>query len=303
MQGRHRGVKVLRWGLVLLGLVFALPTLADAQPRRDRPRTRPKLPGGRPSGKDPTDPKNQDAATRKKAATYFQKGQALLAKGQFARAATQFKAVIELVGLNGQGNAAMSQLQSIHRRGMDEIKKALGLYQEGKYRESLALAKQTKVLYANIFGGLNVVVDAPSIPRLAKQLIHKIDHDPTAQRAIQEFEAAKRAKKIPRMERRAKKDSTHYLDLYKALKTISTRFPKCDTGARCKARLVALRKDGPIWRHITREKERRFISSALQKIDQYQKSGLTKEANAEVKKLRELYSGKSLAKLRKMAAK
>lgn len=301
MQKRHRGVKVLRCGLVLLGLVVALPSPADAQFRPNRPRR--DLPGGRPSRNDPTDPKNMDEATRKKAALYLQKGQAFLAKGQFSRAATQFKAVIELAGLEGVGNSALSQLRSIHRRGMDEIKKALGLYQEGKYREALVLAKQTKVLYANIFGGLTVPIDAPDIPRLAKQLIRKIDRDPTAQRAIQEYEAAKRARKIPRLENRAKKDPTRYLDLYKALKTISTRFPDCDTGARCKAQLAQLKKDAPIWRHVTREKERRFIASALQKIDQYQKSGLTKEAAAEVKKLREFYSGKSLAKLRKMAAK
>lgn len=301
MQARHRGVKVLRWGLVLLGLALALPSSADAQFRPNRPRRN--LPGGRPSKNDPTDPKNLDAATRKKAALYLQKGQALLAKGQFSRAATQFKAVIELAGLEGVGNSALGQLRSIHRRGMDEIKKALGLYQEGKYREALALAKQTKVLYANIFGGLTVPIDAPNVPRLAKQLIRKIDNDPTAQEAIREFEAAKRAKKIPRMEKRAKKNPTQYLDLYKALKTISVRFPDCDTGTRCKAQLATLKKDGPIWRHITRERERRFIASALQKIDQYRKAGLTRESTEEVKKLRELYSGKSLAKLRKMAAK
>ncbi len=301
MQQRHRRVNVLRWGLVLLGLVLALPSSADAQFRPKRPRR--DVPGDRPSRKDPTDQRNLDEATRKKAAEYLRKGQALLAKGQFSRAATQFKAAIELAGTGGVGGSALSQLRSIHRRGMDEITKALGLYQEGKYRDALALAKQTKVLYANIFGGLTVPVDSPDIPRLANQLIRKIDSDPTAQRAIQEFEAAKRAKKIPRLEKRAKKDPTRYLDLYKALKTISARFPDCDTGARCKAQLAKLKKDGPIWRHITREKERRFIASALQKIDQYQKNGLTKEATAEVKKLRELYSGKSLAKLRKMAAK
>ena len=301
MQRLCRGAKVLRWGCVLLGLACAFPSSTIAQPRRDRPPR--DLPGGRPSKKDPTDPKNQDEATRRKAAAYLQRGQALLAKGRFSRAATQFKAVIELVGTEGLGGSAMSQLRGIHRRGMDAIKKALGLYQEGKYREALALAKKSKSLYANIFGGLNVVIDAPNIPRLAKQLIRKIDHDPTAQRAIQEFEAAKRAKKIPRMEKRAKKDPTRYLDLYKALKTISTRYPDCDTGARCKAQMKQLKKNGPIWRHITREKERRFIASALQRIDQYQKAGLTKEAAAEIRKLRELYSGKSIAKLRKMAAK
>ncbi len=301
MQRLCRGAKLLRWGLLLLGLVIALPPSADAQFRPNRPRR--DLPRGRPPKEDPTDAKNQDEAARKKAALYLRKGQAFLSKGQFSRAATQFKAVIGLVGIEGAGNSALSQLQSINRRGMDEIKKALGLYEQGKYREALVLAKRTKVLYANIFGGLDEVIDAPNVPRLAKELILKIDNDPTAQRAIQEFEAAKRAKKIPRLEKRAKKDPTQYLDLYKALKTISTRFPDCETGARCRAQLAKLKRDGPIWRHITREKERRFIASALQKIDQYQKNGLTKEATAEIKKLGELYSGKSLAKLRKMAAK
>lgn len=285
----------------MLGLACALPASAEAQFRPNRPRR--DLPGGRPSKTDPTDPKVQEAAARKKAAEYLQKGQAFLAKGQIHRAATQFKAVIELVGLEGVGNAALSQLQGIHRRGMEEIKKALGLYQEGKYRESLELAKKCKVLYANIFGGMTVPVDVPDVPRLAKQLIKKIDSDPTAQRAIQEFEAAKRAKKIPRLEKRAKEDPTRYLDLYKALKRIAKRYPDCETGARCKAQKAKLRKDGPIWRHITHEKERRFIASALQKIEQYQKAGLTEQAAVEIKKLRELYSGKSLAALREMAAK
>ena len=60
----------------MLGLVIALPASAEAQFRPKRPR--PKLPGGRPSGKDPTDPKNMDETTRKKAALYLQKGQAFL---------------------------------------------------------------------------------------------------------------------------------------------------------------------------------------------------------------------------------
>lgn len=296
-----RGSKVLRWGLVLVGLACALPASAEAQFRPNRPRR--DLPGGRPSRDDPTDPKKQEEATRKKAAEYLQKGQAFLAKGQINRAATQFKAVIELVGTQGVGNAALGQLQGIHRRGMDEIKKALGLYQEGKYREALELAKQCKVLYANLFGGMTVPIDAPDVPRLADQLIQKIAHDPTAQRVIQEFEAARRARKIPRLEKRAKADPTRYLDLYKALKSIAKRYPDCETGARCKAQAAKLSKDGPIWRHITHEKERRFIASALQKIDQYQKAGLAEEAAAEIKKLRDLYSGKSLAALQEMAEK
>ena len=69
MKQRHRGVNVLRWGLVLLGLVLALPSSADAQFRPKRPRR--DAPGDRPSRKDPTDQRNLDEATRKKAAEYL----------------------------------------------------------------------------------------------------------------------------------------------------------------------------------------------------------------------------------------
>ena len=300
-MARPRGSRPLRWGLLAVCLCCALPIVADAQPRRNRDRNR--LPGGRPSHRDPTDPKLQDEASRRLAAQYMRKGQQLLAKGQFQKAASQFKSVIELVGIEGQGVAAVNQLKDIHRRGMASLNKALELYKNQKYRQALKLAKRTKSLFGNIFGGVQAVVNLPNVAHLAANLIKKIKADPQAQQAFQEYEASKRAKRIPHLRRRAEKDPTRYLDLYKTLKTISKRFPKCTTGKSCAAQLSKLRADPAIWRHITREKERRFISTFFQRIEQYKKAGLAVKAAEETKRLKKLYPGKSLKELRKMAAK
>jgi len=252
---------------------------------------------------DPNDPNRIAAAARKKAQKYFDDGLKLLAKGRIQRAKGKFKAVIGIVGAEGVGQAAFAELQGIHRRGMDELNRAQELYGEAKYREALDIAKKTKILYANIFGGIEGAPPRPKIALLATQLIKIIDKNPDAQIQIREYAAAKRAKRIPTLEKRAKKDPTRYYDLYKVHKAIAKRFPNCPTGMNSAEAVDKLRADKKIWKHIKREKKRRYIASILQSVEQLEKAGLTAEAAAEYKRLTKKFPGKSRQELRRMAAK
>ncbi len=286
---------------VVLTLVFCAPSgIASAQVIGGGG-------GGRGSGwpgtGDPNDPEKLAEAARKKALKYFEQGQKLLAKGRIQRAKGKFKAVIGILGAQGYGQAAFEQLVGIHRRGMDELNRAQALYGEAKFREARELAGKTKILYANIFGGIQGAPAKPNIARLATQLIKIIDDNPDARIQIQEHDATKRAKRIPTLLKRAKKDVTRYYDLYKAHKAIAKLFPDCPTGKASAKAVAKLKANKKLWKHIRREKRRRSIASVLQSIEQLEKAGLTDKAAAEYKKLSKRFPGKSRAELRRMAAK
>ena len=261
------------------------------------------IPPIRPRGADPNDPAQVDAAKQRKANRYLLEGRKLLDKNKIKQAKAKFKAVIGLVGLEGAGQSAFNGLMVIHQRGMESLGQARNLYQDGKYRDALKLAKECRVLYSNIWVGVEAASGAPNVSRRAVKLINRIETDPKARIAFQEYEASKRSKKIPRLEKQARKDSTRYLDLYKALKSISKRFPDCPTGKQCAEQLAELKADKKTWNLIKREERRRYIASALDDIKQFEKAGLRKEAEAVYRKLTKKYPGKSRKELQKMAKK
>ena len=295
-----QGCRFARWVLIILFIACALPSDAIGQ---SRGRGRGRLPGGEPSGTDPTDPAKRDAARARKAQRYLEQGRQLLAKGRVQRAKVKFKSVIEMMGADPLGQAAFSELSKIHDQGMQALGAARLLYQDGDYRNALDQAKQCRAQYANIWSRIEGAGNAPNVARLAVRLIKTIEADPKAKIAFQEHEASKRARKIPRLEKQAKKDAKRYFDLYKLLKTVSGRFPDCPTGKQCEARLAKLKADKKIWKVIRREERRRFIASALRKVDWLRKEGRKAEAAAEYKKLARKYPGKSEAELRKIARK
>ncbi|MFQ5500772.1 MAG: hypothetical protein ACE5EQ_00540 [Phycisphaerae bacterium] len=292
------GRGICRWGVACALLLCAQVETATAQ---RRPGGRGDLPGGRPSRNDPTDPARRDAALQRKADRYYQAGQRLLAQGKIKRAIPKFKSVIELVGTAGLGQASLSQLMTFHQQGIQALDQVRKLIEGKQYRDALKLAKETRTLYSNLFGGIEAAGEMPNISRLAVGLIKTIEKNPAAKIEIQEYEASKRAKKIPRQRRQAKKDPKLYLNLYKTLGTLAKRYPDCPTGKRCAREASKLRQDKKIWRIIQREHERRFIASTLSSIEQFEKAGLSKEAAEEYKKLKHKYPTKSLEQLRKMA--
>lgn len=289
---------ICRWGITLAIILCASVESTHAQ---GRSRRRGDLPGGRPNPNDPTDPARRDAAIQQKANRYFQAGQRLLAEGKTRRAIPKFKSVIELVGTEGLGQASLAQLMAIHQQGIQALDRVRSLIEEKHYREALKRAKETRVLYANLFGGIDAASGVPNISRLAVGLIKTIEKNPAARIEIQEYEAGKRAKKIPRHQRQAKKDARRYLDLHKLLSTLAKRYPDCPTGKRCAREASKLKGDRKIWRIIQRERERRFIASTLSRVEQLEKAGLMKEAAEEYRKLKHKYPTKSREQLREMA--
>jgi tetratricopeptide (TPR) repeat protein len=259
---------------------------------RDRPRTG-----------DPTDPAKKEEALRRKASKYLDAGHKLLAKGRIQPAKTKFKAVIELVGLEGAGQSAFNELMRLHTDGMTRVDQAAAHYENGLYRKALELAGQTKVLYANLLGGIPGTGHMPNVSHAAVKLIGRIESDPKAREALQEYEAARRLKRVESLERKAKKDPAKHYDIYKLLETVAKRFPDCPTGRECINRLEDIKADKKLYKLIRREEARRFIAAALQRAEQYERHGLHDQAAAEYKKLAKKYPGKSLKELRRMAAK
>lgn len=264
---------------------------------------RPRGDRGIGSGGDPTDPDKQREAKIKKAGKYYEAGMKLLAKDRVRPAKSKFKSVIELVGLEGRGQAALSQLLKLHTDGMQHLNQAAAHAENGKYREALKLAKETKVRYANLLRGVPGTSHLPNISQAAVRLIKNIERDPQAREALQEYEAAKRFKRIARLERKAKKDPTKHYDIYKICLTIAKRFPDCPTGRECIKRLEDLKADRKLYKLVKKEEKRRFIAAALQRADQYERNGLHKQAQAERKKLAEKFPGRTIAELRRMAKK
>lgn len=295
----RRWLAVARWGLVVGCALLAMPDLAPAQIGTGGGTRRGG--GGIRLGDDPTDEAKQREAARRQADEYLQAGIKLLEKGRIQAAKTKFKAVIELVGTEGSGSAALDHLKSLHLEGMTRLEEAAELFGQGQYVKALKLAKETKVLYADLFGGIPGAGNVPIVSQEAANLIRQIESDPKAGEAMQELEAAKRFKRIPGLEDKAKKDRTKYYDLYKGLKKIATRFPDCATGRECAKRLRLLEDDKAVMRLVKREEDRRFIAAALRRAEQYERDGHQAKAKAEYAKLIEKYKGKTLKELRRMA--
>ncbi len=266
--------------------------------------------GGTPDGpwngrgrQDPTDPATHNEAVQRKARKYYDQALKLVEKGRIRQAKAKFKAVIGLVGKQGVGQSALGQLLLIHSEGMRLIADARKSYENGEYRKALELAKQTKSRYANILGGIDGVDDRPNIAKLAVDLIRKIETDPKAVIAIQEYDAAKRFKRVARLEKAAEKDPAKWCDLFKLLDQIATRYPQCPTGFACAKRIQDLKENKPLYRVIKLEQRRRFIASAIQLAEQYENAGQKDLADAQYAKLKKRFPGKSMADLRRMAKK
>lgn len=290
--------------LLFAAIILALPDGAQGQ-IRGRDKHRPPVAGpwdGNGFG-DPTDQSaSDDAARHRKAQRYYDAGVRLREKGRLQSAKGKFKSVIGLVGMeDGLGRSALGELLQMHEQGMAQIAEARRLFEDGAYREALKLAKQTRVGFANIFTGVPGAGDMPNVSAAAVALIETIEADPRARAAIQEYEAAKRYKKIPRLEAEARKDATKNLDLFKALETIARRFPDCPTGRRCADRVRQIRDDDKTYEIIRGERTRRSIATALDRAEQYERNGLSKEAAAEYARLRKRFPDKSLAELRRIA--
>lgn len=277
-----------RWAVVVALWVCATVTPVWAQ----------RIGGG---GDDGNDEARQKAAAQAKAGKYFAEGQALMDKGEVARAKSKFKAAIGLVGLEGVGQSAWSQLVAIHNQGMQELDRAQSLFKEEKYVEALDVAKRTMSIYANIFSGLKVPSNHPIVSRQAKSLIEAIERHPQAQIAIQEHGAQKRVKRIASLERRARKDSSLYYDLYKAHMALAKQFPDCPTGKASAAEAARLSADKKVGKAIRREQSRREIAAALGRIEEHEKAGRMGEAERELKSLMSRYPGKSRAELKEMS--
>ncbi|MBN2560833.1 MAG: hypothetical protein JXQ75_07880 [Phycisphaerae bacterium] len=295
------GLGACRWGIVGVCtlLVFAYP--AEAQIGLGG--------GGRHGGQggprigDPTDPAKQAEAIRRKAQKYFDAGNKLLEKGRVQPAKSKFKAVIELVGTEGVGQAAFSQLLSLHSEGMAHLEQAADLFEKAQYREALKLAKETKVLYANLFGGVPGTGHLPNVAQEAALLMKQIEADPKAREAIQEYAAARKFKRVKILEKQAGKDRAKYYDVFKLLGKIAKRYPDCPTGRECAQRLGLLKGDEKLHKFIKEEQRRRLITTSLRRAEQYERNGLHEDAKAEYEKLARRFPGRSLDELRKMAEK
>jgi hypothetical protein len=252
---------------------------------------------------DPLDPQQQQEALQKKADEFMQSGLKLRAKGLIQPAKTKFRAVVELVGVTGAGPAAMGQLVSIQQEGNTRLDEARKLFTDGKFGESLKLAKRVKVMYGNILEGLPGAPVSGNLSRMAAKLIEEIDADPRAQEALQEGVASIKAKSLPRLEKEAKRDRSAQYDLYKKLESIAKSYPKCATGRQCAERARQMRADRSLAQLLHREEERRTIASAIQRAEQYEKNGLHDEAAREYRELAQRFPGRSLDELRRMAAK
>ncbi|MFH1418800.1 MAG: hypothetical protein ABII12_11020 [Planctomycetota bacterium] len=287
--------------LVLVCTLFLASDATFAQTDRGRREPPPDGPWNRKGRKDPTDPAGQAQAAQQKAQKYYDQGIQLIEKGRIRRAKAKFKAVIGLVGQQGVGQAALGQLMQIHAEGMSQLAEARRSYEIGEYRKALDVAKKTKSRYANILGGIDGADDRPNIAKLAVELIKKIENDPKAIEAIQEFEAAKRFARVARLEKATEKDPAKWLDLFKLLDRIALRYPECPTGDACAKRVQAIKGDKPLYRAIKLEQQRRFIASALQLAEQYERDGRKDLADAQYDKLKKRFPGKSKKELRRMA--
>jgi len=186
---------------------------------------------------------------------------------------------------------------------MTRLETAADLYADGRYQEALDSAGRTKNLYAGLFARIRGAKDMPNIAKKAAALIRRIESDPQAQSAFQEANAAKRYRRVLRLERKAKEDASLYFDLYQTLRTIVKRYPNCPTGRKCKDRLRAIEADRKLFRLIKKEERRRTIAAALRRAEEYKSDGQPDQAGAEYAKLKDKYPGKTLKQLRRMAKK
>ncbi len=186
---------------------------------------------------------------------------------------------------------------------MARLDAAADLYADELYQEALDSARRTKSLYAGLFLRIRSAKHMPNLAKNAATLIHRIESDPQAQSAFQEASAAKRYRRVPRLERKAKKDASRYWDLYKTLRTIVKRYPDCPTGRKCAERLRAIKADEELYGLIKKEKRRRTVAAALRRAEEYESDGLPDQAAAEYAKLKAQFPGKTLKQLHHMAEK
>ncbi len=285
---------VLTMGVVALGAALITPSPAMSQISG----------GGRGGGirlGDPVDEAKKADAIRKKAQSYYEDGLKHLEKGQVQAAKTRFKSVIELVGIQGVGQAAFDQLMQLHREGMERLERAADYYEEGRYVEAIDLAKETKVLYANLFGGVPTADRVPNVSQEAARLIAQIEADPKAREAIQEPAAARMYRKVEKLDREITRAPDKHVELHDTLKKIANRYPDCSTGRLANRRLEELQQDRQLMQLIQAERDRRWIADTLRRLDEFSSAGKLDAAEAERDRLTKRFPGRTIEELRRMA--
>jgi len=269
------------------------------------PSAMPQISGGGRGGGirlgDPVDESKKAEAIRKKAQSYYEDGLKRLEKGQIQAAKTRFKSVIELVGLEGVGQAAFDRLMQLHREGMERLERAADYYEEGRYLEAIDLARETKVLYANLFGGVPTAERVPNVSQEAARLIAQIEADPQAREAIQEPAAARLYRKVEKLDREIRRSPEKHVELHDTLAKIAKRYPDCGTGRLANRRLEELEQDRRLMRLIQAERDRRWIADALRRFDELSSAGKLEAAEAERERLTKRFPGRTIEELRQMA--
>ncbi|HVP13703.1 MAG TPA: hypothetical protein VMV94_21185 [Phycisphaerae bacterium] len=239
----------------------------------------------------------------KRAESVLKTARDLLDRGHVSAAIGKFRYTISIANLEGPGREAYDQLLALHETAMSRLVEATNLYGRGEYAKAMDLALEVRTNYANLLVRLRVASQYPDPARLADGLVTQIRQDRHAQPALRERSAAQAYMKVRRSWLKAQDDPTLYLDVSRGLKSIARRFADTPTGEKCQQQVSDLLADEKIRSLIEREEQRRFIASALESSDQYQRFGLIEEAEAERAKLTDHFPGKSLEELSEMARK
>ncbi|MBX3395095.1 MAG: hypothetical protein KF841_06970 [Phycisphaerae bacterium] len=256
---------------------------------------------GRPGEKDPTDDAERNAKLQAKAQKIYAEGEAALAKDRIPYAKMKFRSVVELVGVSGVGESALSALKQIQARGQEALNDARSLYEKKDYVLAIEKARFVQRNYANILGGLSVGGDAPNLATLAVDLIKQIESDPAAKPTLQEEQARPLAKRIERFEKQARTDKSRLLDVYDTCRKLASKFPDCPTAKTCVARSETLRKDKKNWSIISRERDRRDVLSQLGKIEELEKAGEDAAARKALDRLLIKHPGKTRQDLERLS--
>lgn len=282
---------------LLLTIATAVPqVIAQPRGRGGTPRDI-----GRPGEKDPTDEAEHNARLQAKAQKIYAEGESALAKDRIPYAKMKFRSVVELVGVSGVGESALSALKQLQSRGQEMLNEARSLYEKKEFILAIKRARFVQRNYANILGGLSVAGDAPNLATLAVELTKQIESDPAAKPALQEEQARILAKRIERFEKQARSDKARLLDVYDTCKKLASKFPNCPTAKTCVERSEALRKDKRSWTIISRERERRNVLSQLGKIEELEKAGDDSGARKALEKLLIKYPGKTRQDLERLS--
>jgi hypothetical protein len=225
----------------------------------------------------------------------------LLEQGRIPEAKQMFRAVLLIVGTRDPGRQAVSKLEEMLRAGLGKLDEADRYYEEHRYDEAIKLVEEVRTDYGNVFGSVRGAHGYANLAQKAAATLARWKKDPRTAPAFQERLAVHLWERVEILADLAKDTPTRYYDLYQALQVIIRRYPDCPTGQKSAAMLRDLETDKKIHAIIIREGQRRVIVAALQRAEDARRAGLADEAAGELAKLAELFPGKSLDELRRMA--